>query len=131
MYTKGSEDMARILIVDDEPDITTLARIMLEKNGHEIDKAGDGKECLEILKTEKYDLILLDVMMPKGIDGWEVCRKIKANEKTKDTLVVMFTVRTSDESRDIGIRAGADGQINKPFGKEEIRATVDRVLEGS
>lgn len=131
MPKKGNGNMARILIVDDEPKIAMLARMILEKEGYEVDEVENGKACLDRLKEEKYDLVLLDVMMPKGINGWEVCRKIKTDEKTKDTPVVMFTVRTSDDSLEKGIRAGADAQIDKPFGKEEIRETVVRVLKGS
>lgn len=121
--------MARILIVDDEPEIVMLAKIMLKREGHEIDEARDGNECLKKLKKEKYDLILLDVMMP-GDDGWEVCEKIKADEKTKGMPVVLFTVRTSDDSIERGKEAGAAAQINKPFGIEELMGTVEKVLKG-
>jgi len=123
--------MARILIVDDEPEIVMLAKMMLETAGYDTDEARNGEECLKKLKKEKYDLVLLDVMMPEGIDGWEVCRRIKSEEKTKDTPVVMFTVCTSDESVARGKEAGADGQINKPFGKNEFLDAVEKALKGS
>ena len=122
--------MARILIVDDEPEIVMLAEMMLKKEGHETDNASGGSECLEKLKKEKYDLLLLDVMMPKGIDGWEVCEKVKADEKTKDMPVVMFTVRTSDDSMLKGRECGAAAQVNKPFGIEELTGTISKVLKG-
>ncbi len=123
--------MSRILIVDDEPEIRMLTNIMLKREGHEIDEAESGEACLEKLKKETYDLILLDVMMPGGIDGWKVCEKIKADEKTKDTPVLLFTVRTERQDVENGKTAGADGQIDKPFGKEELVEAVDKILKGN
>jgi CheY-like chemotaxis protein len=122
--------MARILVVDDEPDVLLVTRIMLKRDGHEIDEARDGTECLEKLKKEKYDLILLDVMLPGGMNGWKVCEKIKANGRTKNTPVVMFTVRTGEDDVKRGRRAGADAQIDKPFGEKEFRSIVAKVLKG-
>jgi CheY-like chemotaxis protein len=121
--------MARILLVDDEPDIRKLTRMMLETEGYEVLEATDGAECLEKLKEGAPDLILLDIMMP-GDDGWEVCRKIRGDEKTKDVPVVMFTVRTSDDSVKKSLEyAHADAQINKPFDRKELIATVKKMLD--
>lgn len=121
--------MARILIVDDEPDIVMIAKDMLERVGHETDEVENGEECLKKLKKEKFDLVLLDVMMP-GDNGWEVCRKIRADEKTRDIPVVMFTVRTSADSVAKGREVGADAQIDKPFGIDDLIGTVENVLKG-
>ncbi len=121
--------MARILLVDDEPDIRYITKRMLEKEGHEIIEACDGEECLQKLESEKPDLILLDVMMP-GLKGWEVCRKIKAEEKTRSIPVVMFTVRTSEEDLEESRKCGAEAHINKPFEREELLRVVNRVLSG-
>jgi CheY-like chemotaxis protein len=121
--------MARILLVDDEPDIRKLTRMMLETEGYEVLEATDGAECLEKLKEGVPDLILLDIMMP-GDDGWVVCRKIRGDEKTKDVPVVMFTVRTSDDSVKKSLEyAHADAQINKPFDRDELIATVKKMLD--
>lgn len=122
--------MARILIVDDEPDIIMIAKNILEKVGHEIDEARDGEECLKKLKKEKFDLILLDVMMP-GDNGWEVCRKIRAQEKARDMPVVLFTVCTEEDSIAKGKEAGADAQIDKPFEREDLIGAVEKALERS
>ena len=119
--------MARILLVDDEPDIVTLSKNLLEKAGYEVVVARNGKECLEKLKEEKFDLILLDVMMP-GDDGWVVCKKIKANEKTKDMPVVMFTVCSEPWSAAKSQECGSDAQIDKPFEIEDLLGTVEKVL---
>ena len=120
--------MAKILIVDDEPEIIFLATKMLEKEGHRVIGAKSSDECFERLKEETPDLILMDVMMPND-DGWESCRKIKENEKTRDILVATFTVRTSDNSVDKSFEhAHADAHINKPFTKKELLDTIENLL---
>ena len=120
--------MAKILLVDDEPEIVVLTKIMLEKDGHEVVVARNSGECFERLNAEIPDLILLDVMMP-GDNGWEACRKIKGDEKTQDIPVAMFTVRTSDESVEKSFKySHADAHINKPFGKKDLLDTVERLL---
>lgn len=120
--------MARILIVDDEPDIIMVAKNMLERVGHETDEATNGEEGIKKLKDGKFDLILLDVMM-HGDNGWEVCRKIKADKNTKDTPVVLFTVRTSADSVERGKEAGADAQIDKPFEIDDLISIIENVLK--
>lgn len=121
--------MAKILVVDDEPEIVVLTKIILEKEGFEVTVAKDSGECFERIKEEKPDLILLDIMMP-GDDGWEVCKKIKTDEKTRDVIVAMFTVRTSDDSVEKSYKyALADAHINKPFDKTEFVATLRSLLK--
>lgn len=120
--------MARIMVVDDEPDIVYLTKIILEKEGYGVVEALSGEECLEKLKKEKPDLILLDVMM-KGINGWEVCKKIKEEKKTKEIPVVMFTIRTSKDSVRKSFECRADEHVNKPFSKEELLKTVRELLK--
>ncbi len=121
--------MAKILFVDDEPDLIFLVTKMLKKEGYGVATAYSGEECLEILKKEKPDLILLDVMM-QGIDGWEVCKKIKENKQTKNIPVVMLTVRTSDDSKRKSFDyAHCDAHIDKPFAREELIATIKKLLE--
>ncbi len=121
--------MAKILLVDDEPEIVVLTRMMLEKAGYEVNVAKDSAECFERLKEEKPDLILMDIMMP-GDDGWVTCRKIKENEKTKDVLVAMFTVRSSEDSVEKSFKySHADAHINKPFQMKELLDTVKKLLE--
>lgn len=120
--------MAKILVVDDEPEIVVLTKIMLEKDGHKVTVAKDSVGCFERVKEEKPDLIILDVMMP-GDDGWEVCRKIKESEKTSDVLVAMFTVRTSEDSIEKSYKyAHADAHINKPFDRTKLVETVRNLL---
>lgn len=120
--------MAKILIVDDEPEIIFLATKMLEKEGHRVIAARSSDECFEKIKEETPDLILMDVMMPDD-DGWESCKKLKENEKTRDIPVATFTVRTSDNSVDKSFRhARADAHINKPFTKKELLDAIEELL---
>ena len=121
--------MATILLVDDEPKITSLTRRVLEKEGHRVLEAADGDSCLKTLETTLPDLILLDVMMP-GEDGWEVCRKIKGDNRTKSIPVVMFTVRSSADSMDKSLTyAGANAQLNKPFRISELLEVIGRFIK--
>jgi CheY-like chemotaxis protein len=123
--------LAKILLVDDEPDIRFLTKRMLEKEGHSVTEAENGEMALRMLqKEDKPDLILLDVRMP-GLNGWEVCRRIKADDKTKNIPVVMFTVRTSEEDIQKSVDYGANAHINKPFDKEELLELVENMLRRS
>ncbi len=121
--------MAKILLVDDEPEIVYLTRTMLEKAGYEVMVANDSAECFERLKEEKPDLILMDIMLPDD-DGWAACRKIKENEKTQHIPVAMFTVRSSEDSVEKSFKySHADAHINKPFQMKELLDTVKGLLE--
>ncbi len=120
--------MKKIMVVDDDPGILKLVRIILEKEeGYEVVEVESGEECLKRLKKEKPDLILLDVMM-RGKDGWEICRKIKADEKHRDIPVAMLTVRASEEDMNKSLECGADTHINKPFDVEDLLDQVERLL---
>jgi two-component system alkaline phosphatase synthesis response regulator PhoP len=124
----NSETMAKILIVDDEPEIIFLASRMLENEGHKVIGVKNSAECFEKLEEETPDLILMDIMMPDG-DGWEACRKIKEDEKTSNIPVAIFTVRTSDDSREKSFKdAHADAHINKPFDKKDLLDTIENLL---
>jgi CheY-like chemotaxis protein len=123
--------VANILVVDDEPEIVVLTKIMLEKDGHKVAVAKDSAECFKRLKEEKPDVILLDIMMP-GDDGWDACKKIKEDEETSDIPVAMFTVRASEDSVEKSYKyAHADAHINKPFNRSELLELVRGLLEKS
>jgi twitching motility two-component system response regulator PilG len=119
--------MARILIIDDEPEIITLTRMMLQKAGYEVIGAESGKEGLEILEKDKVDLVLLDVVIP-DMNGWEVCRRIKADEKLRQIPVVMFTVYDNKEDVMRSHECGADAHLSKPFDREELLDVIRRFL---
>ncbi len=121
--------MVKILIIDDEPELVFVTRKLLEKEGYNVVVAKNGKEGLKILENDTPDIILLDIMMP-GENGWEVCRKIKSDEKTKNIPIAMFTVRVSEKSVQKSIDyASADAQINKPFETEELLKVINDLLK--
>ena len=123
--------MPKIMVVDDEPEILAAVRFTLEKEGFEVVEARDGYECLQKLRYEKPDLILLDVMMP-GMDGWRTRKLIKENERLRSIPVCMLTVLSKAVERRTSLDlALADAHINKPFDKKELVETVRRLLEGS
>lgn len=121
---------ARILIIDDVPEIITLIRMMLQKAGYEVIEAESGKAGLEILKKDRVDLVLLDVVMP-GMNGWEVCRRIKADEELRKIPVVMFTIYDNREDVMRSHECRADAHLNKPFSREELLDVVRRLLRST
>ena len=125
---KGNNSMAkkRILIVDDEKNIVELIRINLEANGFETISAYTGLEALEKANSIP-DLILLDIMLP-DIDGFEICRMIRLNEKTKDIPIIMLTAKSEESDKVIGLGLGADDFVTKPFGIRELEARIKTVL---
>ena len=117
-------DKTKILIVDDDKNICELLRLYLEKEGYETALAYDGEQALERFSSEKPSLILLDVMMPK-MDGWEVCRRIRA---AGDTPVIMLTAKGETFDKVLGLELGADDYMVKPFDAKEVVARIKAVL---
>jgi two-component system KDP operon response regulator KdpE len=113
-----------ILVVDDEPQIRRVLRTTLVAQGYEVSDARDGNAALELLRADKYDLVLLDVNMP-GISGIETCREIRAGS---DLPIIMITVRNSERDKVEALDAGADGYVTKPFGISELMARIRAVL---
>jgi len=122
--------MATVLAVDDEEDILTIIRHNLEREGHRVLTAPNGDRALEIVREEKPDVVVLDVMMP-GTDGWGVLNLIKAEREELATIpVLMLTARAADEDR---IRGGIEGAIRyltKPFSPRDLCSEVRAALEG-
>ena len=129
-----SENNGKILIVDDEEDIVDFLSYNLKKQKFEILTAYSGEECLEKLKKEVPDLILLDIMMP-GISGIKICKKIKKNNRTKDIPVIMLTAKTTEADIITGLNSGADDYIVKPFSLNilyaRIKAHLRRTIIGN
>src|SRR4030043_782961 len=119
---------SRILCVDDEPEILKFLEAVLVPNGYEVVKAEDGEEALEKLKGERIDLVLSDVRMPK-LDGFEVCRKIKADDRYRNIPVVIITGLAAKQDRIKGIEAGAEDFISKPIDPAEVLARVKMLLK--
>src|SRR5919204_958660 len=118
------ENMPRVLVVDDEADIRGLVRELLERAGHEVIEAPDGREGLRTFHSEQPDLVVLDVSMP-GLDGWQTLERIR---ELSSVPVVMLTARAQEMDKVRGLRAGADDYVTKPFGRQELLARVERHL---
>ncbi len=115
--------MSRILAVDDEPHILKLVSFSLRAPGFEVLEATDGLAAVDMAEKEHPDLILLDVMMP-ALDGYEACRRIKANPATADIPVVMLSVKSQKTEQAAGVDAGALDYICKPFTPKDLVAQV-------
>jgi CheY-like chemotaxis protein len=121
--------MAKIMIVDDEPDVILVVSNFLEKAGHSVVGVNSGEECLEKLEESKPDLILMDIMMP-GINGWETTRRIKSRPKTGDIPVAMMTVKGEKEDKLKSFQqCKCDGYIVKPIDRKELVKVVEWLLE--
>jgi pilus assembly protein CpaE len=120
----------KILIVDDDTDTLRLVGIVLERQGYQILAANDGHKALAIARREAPDLILLDIMMP-GIDGYEVARQLREDERTAKIPFIMFTARSQVEDKLLGFEVGADDYLTKPTQPRELVARVKAVLARS
>jgi DNA-binding response OmpR family regulator len=116
--------MAQLLVADDSERIRSLVRTLLEKAGHEVVEASNGRECLRILYDVKPDLVLLDVSMP-DMDGWTALERIR---DLTSVPILMVTARDAPPDRVRGLRGGADDYIVKPFEPEELLARIDNAL---
>ena len=119
--------MARVLVVDDEKLIVKGIRFSLEQDGYEVDCAYDGEEAIEMAKKTEYDIVLLDVMLPKH-DGFEVCQVIR---EFSDMPVIMLTAKGSDMDKILGLEYGADDYISKPFNILEVKARIRAIIRSS
>ena len=117
-----------IMVVDDEQDIIYSIKYGLEDIGAKYNIVGvnDGRECLKKIDQVKPDLILLDIMMPT-MSGWEVCSKIKSNDKTKDIPVIFLTAKIDAISKSMGLK-GAEDYIEKPVRPQDLLAAVEKAL---
>jgi CheY-like chemotaxis protein/DNA-binding CsgD family transcriptional regulator len=123
--------MARVLVVDDEPDIVLFAQVNLELSGHEVRTAADGAEALEAVSQDPPDALVLDVMMP-NLDGWAVLERLKADpdESIRTIPVVMLTALDSDHDHARGGIEGAVRYLTKPITPDDLLVALDDVLKG-
>jgi DNA-binding response OmpR family regulator len=117
----------RILIVEDDKNISRLIQYNLEKEGHTCIIAPDGEEALNILGKKEINLIILDIMLP-GMDGFDICRKIKQDHKIKNIPVIMLTAKGEEIDRVVGLELGADDYIVKPFSPRELILRIKAIL---
>ena len=114
----------RILLVDDEQSLQTLLAFPLRREGYEVVAALDGREALDRIRETTFDLIVLDLMLPK-VDGFEVCRQVRARSSVP---IIMLTARAEEIDKVLGLELGADDYITKPFSVREFRSRVKAVL---
>jgi DNA-binding response OmpR family regulator len=113
-----------VLIVDDEPGISRLISMYLEREGFQTSSVRTGAEALDVMQSQQPSLVVLDIMLP-DIDGWEVCREIR---RTSDVPIIMLTAREGDEDKIVGLEIGADDYVTKPFVPRELVARVKAIL---
>lgn len=126
--TKEEKEKPLILIVDDEPDMQTLLADLLNFSGYNVATASDGVEGLNVAKNKMPSVILLDIMLPK-LDGFQVCRLLKFNEKYRKIPIIMLTARSHPKDREIAEVSGADGYIVKPFETKQLMAELNRLIK--
>ncbi|HET90510.1 MAG TPA: response regulator transcription factor, partial [Chloroflexi bacterium] len=116
-----------VLIVDDEANIVELARMYLEQEGFRVQSADDGATALEMIARQPPALMVLDLMLPQ-VDGWEVCRRVRAGSAAPDLPILMLTARDDDVDKIVGLELGADDYVTKPFNPRELVARVKAIL---
>ena len=118
---------AKIIIVEDESDILDVIEYNLSREGYRVKGYRDGEQGLEAIRTEDPELVLLDLMLP-GIDGIEICKKVKEDPVTRDIPVIMITAKAEESDVVLGLGVGADDYVSKPFSPKELVARVKAVL---
>ena len=126
----GGQMTHRILVVEDEPDLLEAVVFALRKEGMKPIPCKDGEEALRLVKERRPDLVLLDLMLP-GLDGIEVCRRLRASEETARIPIIMVTAKAEETDAVIGLGVGADDYVRKPFGLKELAARVRSLLRRS
>jgi two-component system alkaline phosphatase synthesis response regulator PhoP len=116
-----------ILVVDDAANIIDLARMYLEQEGFRVESAMDGAAALEVISRQPPALMVLDLMLPE-VDGWEVCRRVRAGNAAPDLPIIMLTARDDDVDKIVGLELGADDYVTKPFNPRELVARVKAIL---
>lgn len=115
----------RILLVDDEPSLIKIIHKLLTVEGYEVLIAKDGEEALQMARSEKPDLLLLDIKLPK-LDGYQVCRQLKEDPQYRQIPIIMLSALAQEQDRERGFQAGTDAYMPKPFGIQEL---LDKIKE--
>jgi DNA-binding response OmpR family regulator len=119
--------MTKILIAEDEPDIRELITLTLQFNGFDVTSARDGAEAVEIAQRGQFDLILMDVRMPR-MTGYEACRRLREIDTTKDIPIIFLSAKGQEAEVQQGLQAGADQYILKPFAPDMLSRKIKEVL---
>ncbi|MCB9284487.1 MAG: response regulator [Lewinellaceae bacterium] len=124
----GQKKPAKILLVDDEPNILVPIEFLMLQQGYEVRKAFSGQEALDTLSEFKPDVVVLDVMMP-GMDGFEVARKIRKLSALRNTRILFLTAKGAEEDRMKGYSTGGEVYMTKPFDNDQLVQVISEVLE--
>jgi DNA-binding response OmpR family regulator len=116
-----------VLVADDDPDILTLVRFRLEREGYDVVGASDGQTALDLALEREPDVAVLDVTMPR-LDGYEVTRRLRRHDSTRATAVILLTARAQEADVQEGVAAGADDYVTKPFSPQELGRRVQAAL---
>ena len=116
-----------VLVADDDPDILTLVRFRLEREGYDVVGASDGQTALDLALEREPDVAVLDVTMPR-LDGYEVTRRLRRHNRTRATAVILLTARVQEADVQEGVAAGADDYVTKPFSPQELGRRVQAAL---
>jgi DNA-binding response OmpR family regulator len=119
--------VTRVLVVEDEVNIRELVCLHLRHEGYVCDDVGDGKAGLALAQAERYDLLVLDLMLP-GLDGLSVCRAVRNGQQNADVPILMLTARREESDKVVGLESGADDYLTKPFGVRELVARARALL---
>lgn len=122
-------EAVKILIVDDEADIAKALTLRLEASGYKVIAASDGLMGLEMIRSEKPDLVLLDIMLPK-LDGFKVCRMVKFDENLKNIPIIILTAKATEIDKTTGGDVGAEEYVTKPFDPEKLMAMIQKYTQG-
>jgi DNA-binding response OmpR family regulator len=127
-WTNGDKTVnPRVLVVEDEPNIRELVCLHLGLEGYACDSLGDGREALKRTEAERFDLLVLDVMIP-GLDGLTLCRAVRNGRTNRDVPILMLTARREESDKVVGLESGADDYLTKPFGVRELVARARALL---
>jgi phosphate regulon transcriptional regulator PhoB len=118
---------SKILVVDDEKDILELVSYNLQKEGFHIETSLNGEDALQKIRSDRFDLLLLDLMLP-GMQGMDLCRTLKSDDDTASMPIIMLTAKSEELDKVLGLELGADDYITKPFSPRELIARVKAVL---
>ena len=125
--TMKASATARVLVVEDEPDIAEIISYNLQREGYAVGVRDNGHEALESIQREPPDLVILDLMLP-GLDGIEVCRQMRADPRTANVPVIMVTAKGEESDVVLGLGIGADDYLRKPFSPRELTARIRAIL---
>jgi DNA-binding response OmpR family regulator len=124
---RGIVNVKKIIVVDDEPDVLKTTSIFLKSEGFNVVTAVDGIAALEVIRKERPDLIVLDIMLPK-IDGYKICRMLKFDDKFRDIPIIIFTARAQEVDEKKAMEVKADAYITKPFQPDVLLGKIKQLL---